>query len=273
MHSWSLSLFLLGGGIWTRLGTTCSHLITEIFVHVVVALTFALREINKASSILIVAVSIVFASKFKGIYTCVIFGQECEIGEVVLGIRLELGLNCARPLFSSGDECVDIFVRIYSSLSTQNLIRSKAHHLHEFVLLQRGMLFRQTALLNDSGIQKEFAIGAFDNLFFDTTLRDEAKDLNWFLLTNSMRTILSLKINLGVPIRIIQYDNICCSKVDSKSSSTGAQKEDKLGGSIGVEFVHLGITLLTFGISINAAILMPHKATVILQDIQHASHL
>lgn len=59
-------------------------------------------------------------------------------------------------------------------------------------------------------------------------LCDEAEDINLLLLTDTMGTILGLQINLGVPVTIVQDDNIGSDQVDTETSSAGGQQENEL---------------------------------------------
>merc|ERR1712238_147635 len=111
VQSWSLLSFLGSSVCSVRLHATrwpsSIHGFAEIFVHIVVALPLPLGEIDKVPSRLVL-VAIILAVKGESVNATFVFWHQTEIGQVVLGVGLQLGLH-ALGLFSSlGNECVNV---------------------------------------------------------------------------------------------------------------------------------------------------------------------
>lgn len=65
----------------------------------------------------------------------------------------------------------------------------------------------------------------------------------------------SLQIHLRVPVRVIYDDNICCGKINTKTTSSCRQHKDKLLTARGIIFVDLSLPILVRCLSIQSTIL------------------
>lgn len=68
-------------------------------------------------------------------------------------------------------------------------------------------------------------------------------------------TYHSLQIHLWIPIRVIYDDNICCGKVNTKTTSSRRQHEDEFLTAWFIEFIDLSLTVLVRCLSIQSTIL------------------
>ena len=58
-----------------------------------------------------------------------------------------------------------------------------------------------------------------------------------FELTDSVSAIHGLKIHLGVPIRVVENNDVGCVQVDAETSGASGQHEDKLLAVFDVVFL------------------------------------
>jgi hypothetical protein len=170
--------------------------VAKVLIDIVVTLSLTLRKGDKIARVLLSVVPVVFTCERKRVDAGFVFSQQRKVREIVLCVRLELRLHIIRSFFSPCDECINILVGVCPTLAIQNLVGTEANHFHEFIFLQRPVLFRQTTLLNDRSVQKELTVCTLDDFLLDGTFRDEAKDLDRLFLSNTVGAILSLQINL-----------------------------------------------------------------------------
>lgn len=68
-------------------------------------------------------------------------------------------------------------------------------------------------------------------------------------------TYHSLQIHLWIPIRVIYDDNICCGKVNTKTTSSRWQHKDEFLTAWRIEFIDLSLTVLMRCLSIQSTVL------------------
>ena len=105
--------------------------------------------------------------------------------------------------FSPGNQSINVFVRVSTTLPTEDLVRAESDHLHEIPLFEGGVLLCQSALLNDGGVQKELAVSALDDLLLYGPFCDKPEDLHRLRLTDAVRPIHGLQIHLRVEIAVV----------------------------------------------------------------------
>lgn len=86
-------------------------------------------------------------------------------------------------------------------------------------------------------------------------------------------TYHSLEINLRIPVTVIQNNYICCRQVNSQTTCSGAQHENKLGAVRHVEGIDLRLSFFMRCLSIKTTVVIALPETVVLQDVQHSCHL
>ena len=86
-------------------------------------------------------------------------------------------------------------------------------------------------------------------------------------------TYHSLEINLRIPVTVIQNNYVCCCQVNSQTTCSGAQHENKLGAVWHVEGIDLWLSFFMRCLSIQTAVVIALPETVVLQDVQHSCHL
>lgn len=86
-------------------------------------------------------------------------------------------------------------------------------------------------------------------------LCDKSEDVDLLLLTDTMGTILSLQIHLRVPITVVQDNNIGRDQVDTQTTSSCRQQEDKLVTVGFVVLVNTLDTVLMRSVSVDTAVL------------------
>jgi len=70
-----------------------------------------------------------------------------------------------------------------------------------------------------------------------------------------MSTILRLKIDLGVPVTVVENNDIGCDQVDSESTSPSSQQENELGAVGLVVFVNCCHSIFVVGLTVNTTVL------------------
>lgn len=110
-------------------------------------------------------------------------------------------------------------------------------------------------LLNNKLVKLELLCGTLKNALLDCVLRDEAEDVDLLGLTDTVRTIHGLQVCLRVPVAVKQDNNVGSDKVDTKTTSTGREQEDKLVAVRGVVVVNGRNTVVVGGITVDAAVL------------------
>lgn len=77
-------------------------------------------------------------------------------------------------------------------------------------------------------ICKEHAEGVYvlQNLFLQGTARNDAVDVDYLLLTDTMRAVHGLNVLLRVPVMLDEDDRISTSQVESETTNTGCQEQD-----------------------------------------------
>ena len=96
---------------------------------------------------------------------------------------------------------------------------SQANGLEE-IFAGEFIFFSETTLLYYHSVQLQLLLSPFYNLLFDSVLGNEAENLNFSLLPNTMSSILGLQIGLWIPVTIIKHDNISSLKIDAKATSS-----------------------------------------------------
>ena len=64
-------------------------------------------------------------------------------------------------------------------------------------------------------IDFELTCCALDNFFFDCPFGDEAVDDDLLFLADTVGAVYGLEVDLGVPVGVKDYDDVCTVKVDS----------------------------------------------------------
>lgn len=75
--------------------------------------------------------------------------------------------------------------------------------------------------------QLPFFFGDLEELHVHGSKCNKAIHHNIPLLTQSMGTIHRLNILLWIPVRVVQNDCVGCTQIDSQSSRTSRQQEDR----------------------------------------------
>mmetsp|Transcript_14388 Transcript_14388/g.42483 ORF Transcript_14388/g.42483 Transcript_14388/m.42483 type:complete len:268 (-) Transcript_14388:898-1701(-) len=104
-------------------------------------------------------------------------------------------------------------------------------------------------------------------------LRDQAVDVNWFLLPNAVGSILGLEVGLRVPVAVVQDHSVCGLQIDSKPTSARRQEEHELLRAWAVERVNEILSLFICGLAIDAAVWVPSRHKKVVENVEHPSHL
>lgn len=115
---------------------------------------------------------------------------------------------------------------------------------------------RSRTLLDDDGVQAQLHLGPLHDPLLHCVFCDEAEDSHLLLLTDPVGSVLRsgengvgeavevgflkqtnkkkhgthhrLKVDLRVPVRVVQDDDVGCGQVDAQTSGPGTQHEDEL---------------------------------------------
>jgi hypothetical protein len=111
-----------------------------------------------------------------------------------------------------------------------------------------------STLLNDHLIKLQFLRSSLQDSLFDSILSDEPEDIDLLSLTDSMSSVHGLQIGLRVPIRIKQNDNIGSDQIDTQSTSSSCQEEDKLLAAWSIIVIDGGNSGFVIGSTIDSAV-------------------
>lgn len=75
-------------------------------------------------------------------------------------------------------------------------------------------------------VNLELSSGSLNNLLLHGTFRYQSIDDHLFLLTDSVCSINSLKVNLRIPVRIKNDDYVCLVQVNPEAASPSGQDEN-----------------------------------------------
>mmetsp|Transcript_24575 Transcript_24575/g.48368 ORF Transcript_24575/g.48368 Transcript_24575/m.48368 type:complete len:251 (-) Transcript_24575:1188-1940(-) len=190
-----------------------------------------------------------------------------------MGVQLRPHIFCL--LLTLLQDRVDIGIcdsAIVSVASSQHTVGAVPNHLHH-IIFTHFVVFVQFPALNDHSIQPQFYLCFLQNLLFDAVLRHKPKDLHLLLLPDSVGAVLGLEVHLRVPVGVVQNHNVCRGQVDAQPARSRGQQEHKLLRPFSIERVHHLLPSLRRCASINAAVRQLAVDTVVLQDVQSASHL
>jgi hypothetical protein len=81
-----------------------------------------------------------------------------------------------------------------------------------------------------------------------------------------MCSILSLGIHCGIPIRVVENDRIGTRKIDTKTTTSCGENEDKKFRIV-VETFHKMLTLLDFGRSVQTNVRVTVKIQKMFQNV------
>jgi hypothetical protein len=168
---------------------------------------------------------------------------------------------------------------------TENTLGSESDCSKVEVLVGLLGLVRKAALLDDQRVQAQLHLGALHNSLLDGALGDQAEHPHHLGLPNAVGAVLRLQVGLRVPVTaksahahalgepIIDDNNIGRCKVDAEPTGTGAQHEHELVTARGVVLVDHAGAVVVCSLTVEAAVAVPAPPAIVLQDIQHTSHL
>mmetsp|Transcript_32858 Transcript_32858/g.77904 ORF Transcript_32858/g.77904 Transcript_32858/m.77904 type:complete len:460 (-) Transcript_32858:740-2119(-) len=88
-----------------------------------------------------------------------------------------------------------------------------------------------------------------------------------------MRPIHRLEVHLGIPVGVVQHNDVGSSQIDSEAAGSGGEQEDKLLRVLLVERVDGVLAVIPGCVTVDPAVLVAFVQAVILQYVEHASHL
>ena len=180
-----------------------------------------------------------------------VHGVHLEVGHVHLVFHLfgRFGLQIVSPILSFLDQRVNILV---AKLVThpENTIGSVIDHVLHLFLPESLLFGGQTALLDDHRVEFQLESLSFDHLLLHGVDSDEAENLDDLGLTDSVRAVHGLEIDLGVPVRVIKDDCIGCHQVQTKATSPSRNEKYLLGGAWLDKFLNLLLSILQSRVAI-----------------------
>lgn len=119
----------------------------------------------------------------------------------------------------------------------------------------------------------ELSCGSFNNFFLNWAFSNESVDNYVSLLAYSVSSINGLKIDLRIPIRVENYNNIGWVQINSNSSCSRRKYEDFLIWVTTLEITDSFISLSRWSLPINSAIFVSSNSQHIIQDVKKPGHL
>lgn len=93
--------------------------------------------------------------------------------------------------------------------------------------------------------------------------------MNNFSLANSVSSIHSLQITLGIPVTVVQNYDIRTHEIKSKPTCSRRYKKD-IDGAIWLdEFIDLLLTIFETSITVKSAVCELPKVTKIFENVEH----
>lgn len=91
---------------------------------------------------------------------------------------------------------------------------------HAFHFIRRDLisslrLCLEASLRHNHVVDLELSSCSLYNLFFNGVFSDEAVDYNILFLTDSVSPVNGLEVHLGIPIRVVDEDDISCVKINT----------------------------------------------------------
>ena len=205
-----------------------------------------------------------------------------ELLQVVDAELLVARVELSRPFLAVLENLVDVVLGQVGpvghgtdgALGLKDLFRAVLDHVEQFVFGcgSLGGLLRP-ALLDDQLIETQLLRRPLQHLLLDGVLGDQAKDDHLLGLTDAMCAIHRLQISLWIPVAVIQHHDVRAGQVDPETAGTRRQEEDKLLGVRRVVVVDGRDPILVRGRAIDTAVLEVAEDAVVLENVQHATHL
>lgn len=141
-----------------------------------------------------------------------------------------------------------------------------AHFVLAIISLKR-------TLCHDHVVDLKFAGSSLHDLFFYGLLSDKSINYHVFRLAYSVRSVNSLQIDLWVPVRVKNDDNVCLMKVDSEAARSCGKNEDFLVTLRVLEVLDPVVTVKGRGLTVNSAVLVAAVSKEVVKDVEQPSHL
>ena len=112
-----------------------------------------------------------------------------------------------------------------------DFLSSKLDHLLHLLgidLIWIVCLRVELPLLHDQVVYFQLSCGSLNNLLFNRALGHQTIDHNLSLLPYSVSSINGLQVDLWVPVRVEDDDNVCGVQVDSEAASPRGKNEELL---------------------------------------------
>ena len=133
----------------------------------------------------------------------------------------------------------------------------------------RGYLPR----LNDDLVKLESDCLSFQDFLLNCWLSDQTVDKDLFLLPDTMSSIHGLKINLRIPIRVIQNDMVSSHEIYTETSCSCWKHENADLRIWRSELSDLLFSLFKICTSIQTTISEPSHGTVIFKNVKKTSEV
>lgn len=86
-----------------------------------------------------------------------------------------------------------------------------------------------------------------------------------------MGSVHGLEVHLGVPVTVVEDNCVGCHQIETQTTSSCRDQEDKLVCVWRSVIVNLRLSLIKLSVTIKSAILVVSKPAVVLEDIKHRS--
>lgn len=125
------------------------------------------------------------------------------------------------------DQQLDVLVLYIGGADFENLIGTVVHHILKLILLEPSVLGGKTTLLDDERVQLKLHGLLLYHFLLHSVLGDEAEDLDYLRLPDTVSTIHGLKVNLRIPIAVIEDNDVGCHQIQTQTTCSGRDEEDK----------------------------------------------
>lgn len=127
--------------------------------------------------------------------------------------------------------------------------------------------------LDEKLVQVHFERGFLKNSFFDRSVSNESENDHFLFLTDSVCSVLGLKIHLWVPIRVKDDDSISSLQVKTQTTGSGTQEENIVFGVWFIEKCHSVSSVIGLGATIKPQMFDSLVVEINLHDIHQMGHL
>ncbi|GIX63107.1 NADH-quinone oxidoreductase subunit L [Babesia caballi] len=192
-------------------------------------------------------------------------GVGRKVQERLPRVRLELVVQHVGALLALAQDDVEVGLGDVLVAGLEDVAGAELDHLQQLLLVH-------AAALDDGRVELELDSGALDDLLLDGVLVHQPVHVHGLHLADAVGAVDGLKVDLGVPVAVVENYHVGGGQVDAEPAGAGRQQEDADLAVGVVEGRNLVVAVLAGSVAVDAEARVAPHATVVLQNVEHASH-